>query len=161
MVTINNQELKRAFSDSTKTQMLEQPTQVDNSKVIPIIDVTPKNHKTITFSKTATLNDATSSNVFTTDANKETYVTNVEISFAKNATATATSIAIVGTYNGGTIFLTRLRGITLTANSQSISKEFHVPVKLDKNTLVQITSDTAVSTITAHAVVSGYEEDAQ
>lgn len=161
MIQINNQEMKKAFSDSTKTQLMQQVSLVDNTKVTPIVDVTPLKHKKVNIFKTATLSNATSVTIFTTDSGRDFYCTGLSFSYIKDVTSTATSLSIETTIEGANSILVRLAGITLTAANGSVTKDFTTPVKFDRNVTVRSVSDTNVANIRAFAVIHGYYDEVQ
>ena len=160
MVTINNQELKKAFSESTKTQLLEQPTQVDNSRVIPIIDVTPKNYKScdiVRFKQAS--NTAAAQTIYTVPSNKDFYLTSCSLSVTKDATSTSIRTYIQVTIDGANQQLLSIAGITLTAQSQGLTMSFPVPIKIDRGTSIQFFNNTAVANIETNASIVGYTVD--
>lgn len=161
MVTINSQELKRAFSDSTKSQLVEQPNQIDNRIVIPTIDITPRNHAVVNLVKHGNASNATSSTVFTTDTKKETYVTAAVLSVTKDATATSTvtTIQVIPESTNVAANLLHITGLTLTAQSDCMSLSFNPPIKLAKGSNVTITNSTNVANVNARATIVGYEVD--
>lgn len=156
MIRINNADLKRAFSDSTKTQLSEQPNLIDNSKVTPVIDVTPLNHKTLDFGIAVSADNAVAATLFTSSANADTYLTSGTLGWIKDATSTSTLATIRAVVNGGTFILAAIPGITLTANAQTISFVLPYPVKIDRNTAVTLTSSTNVANIKITGVIHGY-----
>jgi len=158
MIRINNQELKKAFSDSTKTQMSEQPNLIDNSKVSPIIDVTPRVHKNAKISRTEA-NNTTAATAFTTSAKNDTYITGFTLGVIKDATATSTITRLQCVIDGATVNLAEIRGYTLTAQNQIVTQSFTFPIKIDKNTAVNITNSTNVANVTANLNVYYFEDE--
>lgn len=159
MVNINNSELKKAFSDSTKTQLTEQPNNVENRNVIPIIDVTPLKHKK-SIAKFGTLTNGTSAIIYTTPLMSEFYLTGFHIGYIKDATATTTSVGLLVTDENNIAIYFELPHFTLTAGSGSFSREFTFPMKLAKNSTVRLVSGTGVANITVKGTILGYIDDA-
>lgn len=159
MVNINNQELKRAFSDSTKTQLSEQPNQVNNNIVSPVVDVTPNNYKKIDLIKTASASASTNATIHTASTVKDTYICAANLSFIKDASATATRIWIQTTIGGLTVYILETVTLTLTADSKAISISFPKPIKIDKGALVRVFADTYVANQRIGATIYGYEDD--
>ena len=159
MAQINNQEMKRAFSDSTKTQLSEQPNNVDNRNVIPIVDITPENREYLTFGTATTLVNATSSTLFTSSALKDTYITSGVVAYINDVTSTATLITLRVTINGLTSYLVTIPTLTLTVGSGSVSFALPKPIKIDRNTAVTINSNTNVANISVSATVHGFTRD--
>lgn len=159
VVQINNAELKKAFSGSTKTQMVEQPNLVDNRVVVPTIDVTPRNHKLADEFAFGSATNATSATLLSA-TNKDFYITAFVLGVAKDATATSTSSRLVCTINGKSCVIARIEGFTLTAQNSVISLNLSTPIKVDKNTSITITNTTAVANITSYACIHGYYDEA-
>lgn len=155
--------MKKAFSDSTKTQLQEQPNEVDNSKVLTTIDVTPRNHKVANVIKGGTLLNATSFTVHTTPVTGDFYLTGAHLTYIKDATSTASTISLTVVpkeQNVATPVL-RFATLTLTAGNGSEAMTFSPPILLARNSTILVTSDTAVANIKAQGQIIGYLEDAQ
>lgn len=156
---INNQELKRAFSNSTKTQLVEQPNQVVNSAVTPIIDVTPLNHKIIDIIAANAALNATTATIMTTDTKRVFYIVAATLSVIKDATATSISSRVLATINGAATRILGIEGLTLTPQDRSVSISFPKPIKIDKGVNITVTNTTNVANVTSHAIIYGYYED--
>jgi len=160
MVTINNSELKKAFSDSTKTQLTEQPNQVDNRNVIPIIDVTPLKHKVCQIVKGATLNNATTATIYTTPTNQDFYLCTAQASYIKDVTSTATSLSIeVTTRDGANAPILRFATFTLTVGQNTGSVTFSPPIMVKRGSSINLASDTNVANIRMQGAITGYLDD--
>jgi len=159
MVTINNSEMKAAFSSATKTQVFEQPNQVDNSRVIPIVDVTPRKYKIANFVKRTTLTNASNATIYTTPADKDFYLTSAQLSIIKDVTATSIFTIITAVIGGATREILMLPGFTLTVQNQTTSIAYTIPIKLDRNTNIAISHSTNVANITGTACITGYEDE--
>jgi len=124
--------------------------------VIPIKPVT-------TVLGSATRAVTATGNIFTTQTGKDTYITGICFSVAKDAACDATTsdhAAISATINGSSVTLARIAGITLTAFAQSIFMSFPEPIKVDSGTTVTVggMAFTAGSCVKA-VVIHGYTEE--
>lgn len=163
MVNINNQEMKKAFSDSTKTQLSDQPNQVDNSRVLTTIDITPRNHKIANVIKGGTLSNATSFTVYTTPTIGDFYLTGAHLTYIKDATSTATTLSLTVVPKDQNVAspLLRFATFTLTAGNDSESISLNPPILLARNSTILVTSDTAVANIKAQGQIVGYVDESQ
>jgi len=110
------------------------------------------------FEVSGTLQNATSQTIFTTPNDKDLYLTSGTFSFIKDATSTATELTLkIYDYNGVQRSLIRVMCLTLTAQSNVIPFTFPLPIKLQRNTIITLTSDTNVATIRVGASLQGYE----
>jgi hypothetical protein len=160
MARINNQELKKAFSDATKTQVSEQPNDISNRTVIPVIDITPRHHKIINIAKSASITNATSATVYTTPTDQDFYLTSATLSYIKDATSTSTAIALeVIPKDVANAAVLRFAALTLTAANGNLSQSFVPPILLKRGSNINVTSDTNIANIKAMATVQGYTDD--
>lgn len=158
MIQINNQEMKKAFSDSTKTQLMQQVAIVDNSKVIPIVDISPIKYKT-SVSKRGEAINSTSGTIYTTPTIGDFYLTSAQLSYIKDATSTSLTTGVRITQGGVVVQILSLNQLTLTAGYDSVSLSFNPPLKVDRNTSITVNNSTNVANISACATISGYIED--
>lgn len=120
--------------------------------VIPLTNV-------VRIVRSASANNAASGTVWTTPAEKDFYLTGVILTTTKDATSTATNIQLTAFIDGVGQPIVRIRGITLTAMSQTVPISFSVPIKIDRNTQINIANDSAVANIATSAVIFGYTEE--
>lgn len=98
----------------------------------------------------------TTNTIYTTPADKDFYITFINLGFIKDSTSTATSIRIQATIDGVAQRLVDIPGITLTADSKSLAVALVTPIKVDRNTAITINSDTATANITVYGTIHGY-----
>lgn len=158
-IQINNAELKKAFSDSTKTQLLEQVQVVDNSKVIPIVDVTPRKFKNTDIVRRNVCQNATSTTLYTTPSNADFYLTGVSLNVIKDATSQSVSSRVNIIINGATQTILSIEGLSLTAQIESNTISVIRPVKVDRGTNITLTNTNATANITAGATICGYVDN--
>lgn len=156
MIRINSGELKKAFSDNTKTQLAEQVNLVDNSKVIPVVDVTPWNNKSADIVRFNVATNSTTSTIYTTPSNQDFYLTGAVLSTIKDATATSTNSGLNVVINGQTLALLSISSLTLTAQNQTVSLSLSVPVKIDRGTNITVTNGTNVANVTSRGNIVGF-----
>jgi len=101
-----------------------------------------------------TASNATTTTIHTTSSSYDTYLNSLTLSVAKDATSTSTASAITAVINGATVTLASIAGLTLTAQSASITLAFPVPIKLDRSSIIAVTNTTAVANVRAAGSVS-------
>lgn len=156
---INNREMKQAFSDAVKSQIVEQPNIADNSKVIPIINITPRNNKIVQIIKYASCINATSTTIYTTPAKGDFYLTAASLDFIKDAGSTSTNSAINSYVNGAQVDILKLRQLSGVASLNAVTQSFDPPIKIDKSTPINLLNFAAVANISSGAIIMGYIED--
>lgn len=161
---INNQELKRAFSDSTKTQMSEQPNQIDNSKVIPIIDVTPMTHKKANILLENNTTATGGATIYTTPITGDFYITSATFAIMKDAACDVGtgSVGVAIYSNGKQTRILTIPLITLTAQSVQLAQAYKYPLKCDRNTTIALLNNTITAGNFIRSItIQGYYEEGQ
>lgn len=99
--------------------------------------------------------------VFTTPTDRDFYLTGATLSMIKdvNATSTLTQLRVV--IRGAIKSILRISGISLTVQDGAISFQPCVPIKLDRNTTIDIVNTTAIAAIRADASITGFLIDPQ
>jgi len=156
MIRINSQEMKKAFSDNTKTQVTEQVNIVDNSKVIPIVDVTPWNNKICDIIKFGVATNSTSTTIYTTPTNQDFYLVSATLSTIKDATSTSTNSGLNVVINGANSALLSISSLTLTAQSETVSVSLSTPIKVDRGSNITVTNGTNVANATSRGNIAGF-----
>jgi len=162
MVQIQNSEAIEAIRNSAGLSYTEAlPTNLDTSKVVAVLDMTPRTHKVTDLVKVGLTTNTGAATIFTTSSTRDTYITGIAFSYAKDATcdsASSSQLGITATINGVAVTLFRLASITLTADTKSVFVTFPFPLKLDRATNVTVTSVTfSVGSLTRGYSVFGYE----
>jgi hypothetical protein len=86
----------------------------------------------------------------TTSSTRDTYITGAVLSVAKVATDTLATVNLTVTpENSSETVLIGYRGVTLTADSQTISVSLPYPLKLKRNTLIRVDFNVANGASTA------------
>lgn len=159
MIRTNSAELKRNFSDATKTQVIEQPNLIDNSKIIPTIDVTPFINRKANVVRRAFASNTISATVMTTPAIGDFYITSASLQHMKDVTSPTTTIRLNAIINGVSTAIMEHVSITLTADSVHTNQDFSCPIKVDRNTAITITADSAVANVRYGAILVGYYDE--
>jgi len=161
MATINNSSLTKEIIDGAKIAIAYDvvPSQIAD-KVVPTMEVNPKLLRVCNIIKTDSAVNAASATIYTTPSDKDFFLTGAFLSVIKDATSTSS-----GTYlrvydtNGVAIYPLYISSLTLTAQSESISENFSVPIKLGRNYTVAVLNTTNVANINATAGITGYTVD--
>jgi hypothetical protein len=121
---------------------------------IPVIEVGIKSIKN---SLTAhnTLSNAVSATILTTSAVADTYITHVQLSYIKDVTSTCANITIDTSQNGQSKKLVNIACLSLTAQTGEVFLVFKHPIKVDRSSIINITSTTNVANINVTATI-GY-----
>lgn len=123
----------------------------------PVVPVTP-------IAKVATEAAATTTGtvgLFTTPSDKDFYLTNATLSYAKDATCDIATgnILLSATVNGVAVGIIRLAVITLTAQQDTVSVNFNPPLKLSRSTGINLTGSFTVGTLSRGATIQGYTDN--
>lgn len=124
--------------------------------IVPVLLINDDLYSSGYISETGTAINSTSTTILTTDSFYYTYLTGITLSVAKDSTATSTLSTVTAVIDGATKTIGAITGLTLTAQNQTIDITFTKPLKLDRSSIITITNSTAVSNVTARAVVRGF-----
>jgi hypothetical protein len=107
--------------------------------------------------KSSTCTNSLATNMYTTPATQDFYLTGASLSVIKDTTATSLfSFIQVTLADNTTCNILQLPGITLTAQSASISISLPFPVKLARGLSVYVQNGTNVGNVTSSATITGY-----
>jgi len=125
--------------------------------VVPVILVTDEvYYAEESFTISGTASNSTTTTILTTDSVKDTYINSVSLGVIKDVTSTSILSTIQVVINGATRSLIEIPGITLTAQSQTISASFPIPIKIDRSSTITINNSSATSNIRASGCVGGF-----
>jgi hypothetical protein len=106
----------------------------------------------------STTTSSTSSTLMTTRTDAETYVISASLAVIKDASATSVDTRLnVTSIEGALLPILRIPGISLTAQSETISINFPIPIRLGRGTAVTLTNSTAVANIVADCSFQYFE----
>jgi len=133
---IDSTEAVNIIRDQARLNLAEGfPSQL-NPSVVPVIDMTPRFHKTCNVVE----NRTASGTIFTTATDVDTYITGATLSGAKAAASTGATLLISVVQDGITKSIVNIAGITLTAERDSIAHTFYPPIKVDRGSAVVCTA---------------------
>jgi hypothetical protein len=161
MVTINNSELTREIIDVTKLQAGREFTpNTCSNQIVPVIDVNPKHSRIINYYRTISATASGTQSV-TLPADKDFYLTNVNLSISKNATCDIATgkVVIIGVLDGDVSTgrdLLSIGVLTLTAESSNAQLSFPIPVKLSRGSNIQLTGTYAAGAMSRASSFCGF-----
>lgn len=160
MVDIQAKEIIDKMSQDLKVQPAMQLPRELGKIIDPVFVVNPDR---LIRSNNKDLSDGTAVTIFTTDPNKDTFITGVTLSVAKSVLSTSLFSLISASVFGqaSNTPLLRIRFEPVTAGQFTESIIFKHPILLQRNTVVQIENNNATASIDMSAVVFFFEVDPQ
>jgi hypothetical protein len=157
MAQINNSQLSKEMIEGAKINISFDniPTQIAD-KVIPTMEVNPKMLRICNIVKDGSATNATSATIYTTPTDKDFYLVSAQMSVIKDVTATSTNSFVNAVIDGLTSTMMRIRGLTLTPQSETISISLNPPLKIDRGTNITIGNTTNVANVSASGSIVGY-----
>jgi len=155
---IQNPVAAQVIRDQAKLTITEGFPQNLLANVQPVMDMTPRFHRTAT----AAISNSTGSGnsaVFTTSTNADTFITGATWGIVKDATCDLASggASLTATQDGKSITLLTLPVLTLTAQSLIVSQVFNPPIKVDRNITLRMNQTFTVGTLARSANIHYYE----
>lgn len=141
------QDAQRHFNFKGENFSTEMP-----SYITPVYQITKK----ADLIKLNQLTNATSSTIFTSASDKDTYISALALSYAKDAANTATYCRIAGTVEGVSVIMHQIALLPSTAGTGGFSITLPYPIKVDRGTAVQVLADNGTAVIRVSAIVNGY-----
>jgi len=142
---VQNPEVGMIARDQAGLTIAEGFPQSLSSQIIPVINLTPEDYRLLNIKSSGSSVSATSNTIFTTSAERDTYIVGIVYSFVKDATCdVATGFSRIQTTIDGVSgsVLARFALLTLTAQNQTTYIKFPRPVKVNRNVAVQLAQDT-------------------
>lgn len=127
-----------------------------NNSIQPVYEVKKKICNIV---RSSTATNSTSSTIYTTPSDKDFYLSSYVLTVIKDATATSISTRISVIIDGATQVLSRIDGITLTAQAHTITLGLPIPIRIDRSTNIVVTNTTAVANVIGAATIVGYTEE--
>jgi len=160
MATIYNTDLTKAIAREAGVQTARDniPSQIAE-KVVPVIDVTPRQNRVCDIVRLGACSNATSATIYTTPADRDFYLVGASISVIKDITSTSTTSNLRVTINGVAQSLLSISTATLTIQTAQNSISLPVPIKCDRNSTITLTSDTNVANFKIQGTIIGYVVD--
>ena len=161
MVDIQSKEVIDKISDELKIQpALQIPRQL--AKDIQLVyGINPER---LVQAVSSSSSDATASTIYTTSTTKRTFLIGAQLSLSKDVLATSLNARIdcVPLRSGVAVDIVKIRLEPLTV-AQGLNDDIHIsiPMELEKGSILQIRSSTAIGSIDMSAVILFYETDPQ
>lgn len=140
MAKIHNTDLTHEIVEAAQLQLSRDklPTEIAD-KVVPVIEVNPKLFRNTTLFKYKA-DTGSGGTIFTTDSDKYTYITGVQMSLTKDVVSTITDARVGATlFSGEVVRLMELSFLTTTIANKDMFVSFTNPVKLKQGTTVSTT----------------------
>lgn len=157
---INNSKTIQEIRDAAKLVGYALPNTL-NAVVSPVLECNPAMMRKINVVKYAACTNATTQTVFTTDASNDFYICAITLGVSKDATSTSTN-SQVKAYLADTEAFTPVAivaGQTLVAQNETVTITFAQPMKLKRNSVVQLANTTNVANCTSHCIVYGFIDE--
>ncbi len=151
----NNQRttVSNTISSELKLQMLDVPKKVaDNIQPVILADA-----KICNIVRSGFANNAISTSIYTTPADKDFYLVSCNLAVIKDSTSTSTSTQLRCVIDGlATANVLIIPSITLTPQNAFETINFNIPLKLDRNSSINIVNTTNVANIVSSGTIIGY-----
>jgi len=155
---ITNSDTVKELQEAAGLQFAMDMEEKDIQKlIVPTIEINPKLLRFCNIVRNATASNATTATIFTTPANQDFYLIAAQMSMIKDASATSLASSIDLTPEGAQLAsIMVIRGISLTAQNDSLTISFPVPLKLERNTTITINNTTATATVVSSGMIVGF-----
>lgn len=121
----------------------------DVSGVVAVVPVTPV---------TTVLGEGSSAaTIFTSDAERDTYITCIILSGSKDSGAAATTLSVRGYQENKQVTLAGITGITATAERDTVVVNFIPAMLIDRSSIVDLSQSGAWNS--KRAIIYGYKEE--
>lgn len=152
-------ELIREIQEATKIQTIGGLPRVISNQIVPVIEVNPRVVKpTLIFSvATATSGVAT---LISANPKQDVYIKGITLAIIKDAACDMASGRVnISCSQNGSKDLIALPVLTLTAQSMATAQTFNPPIKIDRNTAVNINGTYAAGVMWRTATINYYVDD--
>jgi len=162
MAQVNNRDvIKRIEKDAFTSPGFEQvPTQLSN-QIVPTLNCNPERVVNIVKSSQGVATGTVT--VYTSPGDKEFYLTQLSAEFIKDVACDLATgrISILGTIMGASVDLISFPVITLTAQDSRGDVFFNPPIKIDKDSAIQMTGNYAAGVMSRTITIKGYTVEPQ
>jgi len=158
MVDIQSKEVIDKMSDELKVQpSMALPRKLVDS-IQPVFEVGQT--KPLIQIATRTLADATSGAIFTSSAQKDTWITALELGYVTDVLAVATSVSLrIIQRNDASDDVLTLQKTTLTVANDKTHLSLPTPILIQRGSAVSIVTDSGTGSIDMRGIVYFYETD--
>jgi len=161
MANIHNSDLFKELRDGGKLQQLNDvmPSQLAD-KVVPVMEVNPKFFRRVNIIRTQSTAITGTNAIYTTPSgSQDFYIIGAQLSAQSDATADNTLISISTTVEGVSAVILRLAKLTTTAHTDDIAITFPNPIKIDRNTAINLVNTFTVGNSRSSGTIYGYLVD--
>lgn len=160
MEQINNDQTIRECSRVLGHQVENIP-QLDTSKIILTAEVNPKLLRRSNIIASAASTTTGSLTIYTTPSDKDFYLTGAQIGLIKDVVCdnTTGNFGLQMTFSGAAVKILNIPILTLTAQSSQESICFSQPIKLDRNSIINLTMSFTAGVASKSASIFGYTVD--
>ncbi len=124
-------------------------------EILPVIPITG----IINIIRSASLSSGATTNIYTTPTDKDFYIDALCVSLAKDVNATTTALTITATIDGVSVAILSIACTTLTLERSDKEIYFEKPIKIDRNTVIALSSGTNVATFRFSCNLYGHVEE--
>lgn len=124
-------------------------------KIVPTFETNPVMLRRTNVVAWATGTSALATTIYTTPADRDFYLTGYDMSVSKTAAANSARCWLSFRI-GGASQRVIIQGTTLTAQQQGTSLWLNQPLKLDRNSLIEVNNAVNEATISTTATIFGY-----
>jgi hypothetical protein len=106
--------------------------------------------------KSGTNSNATSTTIYTTPSDKDFYLTAFSMSLIKDVNAAGVAFSLKIYVDAVQIAVLTISSLTLTVHSSQLNMALKYPIKVDKGTIISLTSNSAVGNFIQACNIIGY-----
>lgn len=157
MPQVQNSDAIKAIRDGARLSISEGFPQMLSNTIVPVMDMTPDFHRRATISKNSIGTTTGAISVYTTAANKDFYLTGLNMSFIKDVICDTAGMSLTVTTEGINKTIFGFPTITLTAQTANLSHDFTVPIKIDPNTVISLSGTFTAGVLVRNISIFGFE----
>ena len=124
-----------------------------NDIIMPVVEICRHNHIVDTTGVITATGTAAAHN---SNVNKDTYITAIQIAYMKDAANDNTSITVTAAIDGATRTIIIIPLLTLVAARDNFVYTFERPLKIDRDTAINMTGAFTVGALTRACCIMGY-----
>jgi hypothetical protein len=124
--------------------------------IVPVLETNSILSKPCNIVRHASQDNGTSSTIYTTPSDMDFYLVAASVSVAKDGTSPSTATKITIVTEGASRDLLVIRGLASTVEHESLSISFPNPIKIDRNTVINVTNGSGTATIRAEGSIMGF-----
>lgn len=151
MISNTKIEVTKSIIEQTGAQSKEMKSQIPiKEEVTPVMEI----HKFSNITRYAST--ASTGTIYTTPTDKDFYLTSVTLYSMKDAASTTTASSVTFYVDGYQTRIISLPFFNGTAGDKGLSLNLSYPIKVDRNTAIQIIGENAGATTLQKAAITGF-----